>query len=405
MSAERVAVGIGLAVGLATIATACGAVLGIQDPIPVGADASSDTAPSADVMHPDSAPADSHLGDLVSVDVPAYETGPCPPVTPDSTKTIFVSTGGGNDVPTCGSEQSPCATIQTGVMRASTVGRPNVYVDRGTYVESVSLASGVTVQGGWDDVGGIWTRNCNPTATVIQAASSNVTITADTLGGTATIDTLTVLSKDPALVGSGESLYGIMAIDATTTLNVNVVLVAIGKGGDGSAGGTGTDGTGGGGGCTPSDGVNGAAGSNGAGAVAGTLSRSGYTSAAGTDGTNGTGGDNGVAASSGTCVACGTCAIDPMTGLCGFTPDGTQSCGTLGPSGCAGSGATGGGGGTGGGSSVALFAWDAHVTLTGGSLQSGDGGAGGNGGSGGNGGAGGAGGAAAPAARAPRAAT
>jgi hypothetical protein len=69
----------------------------------------------------------------------------------------------------------------------------------------------------------------------------------------------------------------------------------------------------------------------------------------------------------------------------------STSCGSAGASGCGGQPGQGGQGGQGGGSSVALYVWDAKVTMIGGALRAGNGGTGGAGGPGGLGGAGGTG--------------
>ncbi len=391
MPGERVAVGVCLAVGVAGGATACSAVLGIQDPIPVGFF----DGGLFDVVVTDSTrPSDGAGGGDVTVDVPPYETGPCPPMSPDPTQSIFVATGVGSDSADCGSPMAPCQTVQVGVNRARTVGRPLVYLNRGVYSESVMLAAGVTIQGGWDDFGGNWTKNCDPTAAVVQAPpTSNVTFTADTLGGTAALDTLTVLSKGASDVGAGESIFGIMALNASTTLNLATVLVRVVDGGSGAVGTTGPDGTPGPvGGCSPSGtGSNGTQGPPGSGALVGTFSAQGYASNPGGPGTSGGGGDNGPLGFNNGCSSCGSCGLD-MTGTCVFTPDGSSTCSYGGLGGCGGGGGTGGGGGGGGGSSLALFAWDATVNATGGTLQSGNGGAGGDGGFGGASGPGGPGG-------------
>ena len=45
---------------------------------------------------------------------------------------------------------TPCQTISFGIARATTAGRPHVYVQAGTYNEVVVLANGVSVYGGYD---------------------------------------------------------------------------------------------------------------------------------------------------------------------------------------------------------------------------------------------------------------
>ncbi|MBC8067557.1 MAG: hypothetical protein IAG13_04415, partial [Deltaproteobacteria bacterium] len=62
---------------------------------------------------------------------------------------VFVAGGGANSVG-CGTFQSPCQTISFGVVRAVQTGKPNVYVQTGTYNEVIVLLNGISVWGGYD---------------------------------------------------------------------------------------------------------------------------------------------------------------------------------------------------------------------------------------------------------------
>ena len=56
----------------------------------------------------------------------------------------------GSDTPTCGAVATPCLTIQQGIDRAAADGASCVQVRAGVYPETLHLASGVDVLGGFD---------------------------------------------------------------------------------------------------------------------------------------------------------------------------------------------------------------------------------------------------------------
>jgi hypothetical protein len=304
---------------------------------------------------------------------------------------IFVAHGPvGNDRGDCGDRANPCASVQFGINRATTIaGKTIVYVASGEYEESLKLAAGITVDGGWEIFNGTWARNCTatPNAAVIIRAPENadVTVLAEH-EGQATIHLLTLRSKPTAL--PGETLYGVIARGATTNLRLEEVSLVVASGGDGNDGTGGPLGTPGSGGCPANDGGFGAPSTNsGAGADAGFFTEAGYVALpAVTIGGNGTGGLAGTAGTDGGCRTCfATCANGGIA--CSTTP-GPSSCGTPGQAGCAGAGGIGGQPGGGGGSSVGVFAVGAKVVLLGAGIQVGSGGAGGSGGLGGDGGSG-----------------
>lgn len=373
-----------------TLAFACGTQeVTIPDPVrpeggTVGDSATDRTVPDGSIAD---APAD------VPVDVV------CPEVLPDDATGVYVGPAGVNDV-ACGTRAAPCKTVAVGITHAVAASRPKVYVSRGTYVERVALAAGVEIVGGWDVPAGStkWKRACvTPEEIVVlrAPAGQNTTVDALDLGGEARLSLVRIESKTAAQVTPGESLYGVVAVGATTTLVLTDVHVEISAAGPGASAPKGGTGAAGGASCPAGTGLAGTPGGQGAGASIGDFDISGYQPDVAASGTLGAAGANGTAGGAGTCVVCGTCGLFP---LCDFIPDPGKTCGKDGLSGCGGGPGVPGGPATGGGSSIGVYAWDATVTINGGKIKSGDAGNGGSGGAGGNGGAATAGAAGAPAA-------
>lgn len=329
-------------------------------------------------------------GVIVDTGVDVDQRDACTLAQPNPNVGVFASPGGQSSA--CGSAAIPCNSIQTAINLAQSSGKSIVYVDHGTYTESLTLVSGIQIQGGWLDVGGSWSRQCGPTnaaGTVVKAPSNaNKTIVASSVTGV-TIDTLTVASKDAASVGTSESIYGIFSTSSNLAL-VNVVVSVVGAGA-GQTGGGGGSGSSGGTGCSVGDGVGGAAGGGGA-VATGTFGPSGYSPGNGGTGGAGMTGHNGTASSPAfTCVNGVQCVENFASDGCQDPLPVTQSCGTAGTSGCGGQPGTGSSGGTGGGSSVAVYVWGGSVTSAQGAFDSGSGGNGGSAGSPGGGGSGGTG--------------
>jgi hypothetical protein len=312
-------------------------------------------------------------------DADATTTGdasaPCVEAVVDASNAICVSPAG-TDNPNCGSDMQPCLSIAKGLERAELVGRRLVYLDTGTYAESVSLLAGLTLKGGWNNVGGAWSNQCKPTrsSSAVIASPTPIGVLAEYLGD-ATLDTLTVRTKPNA--APGESTYGVFARGAQTRLaltGVEVVAAAAGSGASGNAGTTPEARTGT---CAVGSGLNGAAAPVALGGATGTFSAAGYTPGDGPMGESGMAGENGVAPA-GECIECVTqCALSLGTCVPTMT---AQVCPMWGGSGCGGSPGTGGEGGRGGGSSIAVFISEATVRIDAGRLEAGTAGAGGKGG-------------------------
>ena len=282
---------------------------------------------------------------------------------------VFVSQSG-NDTATCGTEASPCLTVQNGITRAAALSFANVFVAEGTYNESLALigVGGITVRGGlttaWEAVDGPEANQ----VVVIEATTSSQTVTATNLTSPVTLSTMTIRSK--ASVDPGESLYGVFVANnpASATLELDDVVVIVANAGNGAAGTPGAPGTGQPAMCGASA-NNGATGATGP-ETAGAFSASGYVPGGGAPGASGNPGAAGSTGTS-TCQTCGSCG-----GLCGFQPATSganqKSCGVAGTGGCGGNGGGGGGGGAGGGSSIGVYAWNAGVVAKAGSITAGN---------------------------------
>lgn len=309
---------------------------------------------------------------------------------------VYVLQGGSTIVSACGTKGDPCGTLAVGVEVANANRAKAIYIGPGTYAESLTIPSGVSVEGGFSVSGSTWTPLCDNITTKLAPDAATVVDAENVLN--AAVRFLTIVTKphgDP-----GESLFAVRVNQSTLTLeNLNVVAELAGPGTAGSNA-QGTDTT-----DTSCNGAGaGAAGDAGAPGAAGSFADDGYQAGAGggagTSGARGAGGAYSAPACNNACVS--TCTFnayatddsgvpiddagnevtDGATGECDMTT--TQVCGgDVAPT-CGGAGGLGGAGGTGGAASAAVFAIGAQTNLTivGGSLASAGGGLGGPGGSG-----------------------
>jgi hypothetical protein len=352
---------------------------------------------------------------------------------------VFVAKSGNDSNP--GTQAAPKASISAALITAVGNGRPYVFVQAGTYNESINLPSNVSLYGGFDAA---WQRSPANITTIAGAASGAVN--AVSLGGTTIVDGFTVTTSagtpdvmavrvinspnvilrfntiqpgTPAVAANG--LSGATGANGGQGQNGANGGSATSAGGGGGAGGISTCGRGGGGGGI--GGWNSSSGTSGAFGVGNTVGGTGGTSGGCTSpaGSRGGTGGNGSSGGIGSSGAGGA----PSTVVAGtwFTPSGASGgTGVFGNSGggggggggglasavcmadrggggggggAAGCGGTGGQGGHAGGSSFAVFSignvgmFGNTVVQTAGT-DGGSGGPGGGGGSGGSGGAGGA---------------
>ncbi len=369
------------------LALACASVLGVEDGVldPLVGEAG---APDTSVDGPGPP-----LRDTGGPDVPVVlvDSGPdCAKETADDVRGIFVSAAGLTSA-NCGSKLQPCATLALGLTRAKAVpGVTTLYVDSGTYAETLDLtgAGGLLVQGGWDDVGGTWRRQCTGTRTqsVKIVGQGGVGVRASSTTGQVTLDTLSIEVGLTGVNGS-QSLYGVLATGATTWVRLADVAITVGNagsGGSGAPGGGGADGAN----CNGTGGADGAGGTSAGPAGGGSFGSAGYSAPSGGNGT--TGGGPGAGTGGGGAPAPVTCIS-----ACALA-DGGAACeqstmprsGANGSPGCGGEGGGPGGGAAPGGSAFAVYAWDSQVNLVRGAAAAGNAGAGGSGGRGGAGGLG-----------------
>ncbi len=294
----------------------------------------------------------------------------CDGIDGDASRAVFVSPRGNDGNP--GTREMPKLTMAAAITTARMMSK-SVYAAMGLYMESVTLQSGVSVYGGYDDMRG-WARSRANTTTI---RGSTTAVTATGLTAPTELQLLSIASA--AGVGDGVSSYGVRVINTSALLTIRACTITSGNGssgangsngatgaagGNGSGGGTPDAGGGGGSSCSASGG-NGGAGRNGlnsgyaggpggqtsggatggSGGAGGTLGRCTLTSSSpgsaapspgssggATNGTNGSAGLNGRAA-----AAVGT--------INGATGDYTAPDGTNGSSGQHGGGGGGGGGG------------------------------------------------------------
>lgn len=340
-----------------------------------------------------------------------------------------------------GSMAAPVHTIAEGILLASQQPPSEVVVRSGVYQESIALASGVSVYGGFDES---WNPSDSLT-TEIRGGIPAVIIA--NISAPTTLARFTVRSADA--VGPGESAIAI-AIDQATAVTLRQVTVSPGAGAAGINGVDGVHGAdaapGGRGapGCEDSGGIfcdscgvppAGATGGSPCGRIGGRGGSAGKSNGAGGAGSSGTGSSgapggggiggglgNGIAGTSGNNGAHGASApggadVGSFVGVVyqpafgGNATDGVDGDGGGGgggggggTAGCDSYGSSGGGGGgggchgtastsgTGGGGSFGVVAFDSSVILDASTVTSGNGGAGGAAGIAGLGGRGGKGG-------------
>ncbi len=363
-----------------------------------------------------------------AVDTPdmAFEDTNCDGIDGDLAKAVFVAPTGSDS--NSGTLASPKKTIKAAIIAAAAASK-DVYVDGGTYLESVSLVSGVSIYGGY--VPGTGARSAD-TPTIVRGAPAALASGAERV----TLQLLT-LEGQPDADGNA---YGLRAISASGTrsrllldhVTARGLAAAAGTAGTGGSqgasgylgfGANGSGCNGGGGGTGGPGGNGGAAGNSGNGSgylggpgTAGTSvggaagGLRGRDTAYGNGGTGGAGDPGGTGANNPAHPAYDLATwVRPVGALGGNGGAGAGGGGGIGGSGASsgfydfcggagGGGGVGGGGGTAGsggqagGGSFGAYLFDSSVVASGSQFVAGTGGAGGNGGTGGDGGSGGSGG-------------
>ena len=159
--------------------------------------------------------------------------GNCDGIVGNAGNAIFVDGAGGNDA-NPGTMLSPMRTVQAGIGAASAVGR-DVYVSLGSYAESVTLADGVSVFGGYDAAAG-WSRSAVNITTVASPTATGISAT--NLARPTEVQSLAVVASDAVGrdgSGDGQSSVGILAVNAAG-LAITGCSVSAGAGAPGNEG-------------------------------------------------------------------------------------------------------------------------------------------------------------------------
>lgn len=294
----------------------------------------------------------------------AFIDANCDGIDGDIAAAVFVSPTGNDANP--GTKALPVKSINVAIGLAGSLAKTQVYVDKGSYSGTVTLANGISLYGAYNSTAG-WSRNA---VNISQISTGTVTggvvrgVTGSAITSPTVIDWLKVLTASTAT--AGVSNYGVYcsSCPSLTIKNCNITAGSGGPGSSGSPGGIG------GGGLTGINGGGGSCDSNvsAPGGVGGTsaCSRSG-----------GNGGNGFYGANNG---GSGFPGVGPTAGGNGGPWGDPGLAGNTGVNGA--TGATGASGFGGGGGSVLGGFWQGSVGTDGGTGNPGNGGGGGGGGGG-----------------------
>lgn len=387
-----------------------------------------------------------HLSDLDVPDADAIDAN-CDGIDGVISHSIFVSTpaNGGRDLSGNGTMESPYSTIQKAILMASSCSDTpcDVLVSNGQYTQTIYLASGISVYGGYDS--DTWEHNVSIQSTI--QGTERVAVIATDITEPTTLQGFEIFGKD--YTGSGQSTYTIWVNNSQDEkLTVEYSLIHGGIGGKGIAGAAGDNGATGSKGADSSGSSGGSKGTATCSANGGNGGSSydcgGHDGYAGSAGEDNTGGGGGGPQGSSKCGGCddsagnGTKGTDGLSGEGGSAGDtasdgigsftdgfwensfsgsgsrgkhgcggggggsggtdedplicvfwsGTEKGGGGGGGGAGGCGGLGGSGGGPGGGSFAIVLVDSTMKITDSTIFLGQGGEGGDGGKGGDGGAG-----------------
>jgi hypothetical protein len=146
---------------------------------------------------------------------------------------VYVSTGQGDDTSGTGSRQSPLKTIAVAIQKAQVNAVPSVCLSGEVYNEAVTMVSGISVYGGFDqnDAGLKFRRSANVTTTV---NAPGVVFDAPQIDQETHIEGITIKATAPALAGA--SAYGVRLGGGSGQLFVRNNTIQAAAGSDGDAG-------------------------------------------------------------------------------------------------------------------------------------------------------------------------
>ncbi|HNF98820.1 MAG TPA: DUF1565 domain-containing protein, partial [Pseudomonadota bacterium] len=137
---------------------------------------------------------------------PKFMDTNCDGIDGDASAAIFVATTGKDTNP--GTMASPVLTITKALALAAAQSKTSVYVSKGTYIESVTLKSGISLYGGFDESMG-WQRSA---ANVSRIQWSGTAVSATGISAETHVESLTISALQPL---SGYSTYGVLVANST----------------------------------------------------------------------------------------------------------------------------------------------------------------------------------------------
>ena len=180
--------------GVGVLVVACNLVLGLKDGVlPTPTDAASEVATPGDerpLVLPDASTA-----------VCTADGGGARQVVDDS-DAVFVLPGGSTIVSSCGTKVDPCGTIAVGITVANANRAKALYLGPGTYDETITMQSGLSIEGGFMVQGSTWTALCDNLMTTIAPSTANVVQASGILN--AALGFLTVETKGHGAPGEAE---------------------------------------------------------------------------------------------------------------------------------------------------------------------------------------------------------
>ena len=166
---------------------------------------------------------------------------------------VFVATRGSDTFP--GTMALPFRSIPAAIAAAAASSPiKDVYVAQGLYTGTVSLASGVSLYGGYDDSMKYWGRAQTNVSTI--AGDTNTGLILNGLAASAEVQLFTITAIDGNFFGDPSS-YGIRIANSSGQVTIRACTVTAGNGAPGPNGGggsAGANGNWGGGGTTPNGG-------------------------------------------------------------------------------------------------------------------------------------------------------
>jgi len=142
-----------------------------------------------------------------------------------------------------GAGHHPCLTIAQGTTRAASLTRTRVLIANGIYTESVTLANGISLLGGY--ASDTWQRDVASTGTLIlgvsSAGSHDRTVVATNITAPTVFEGFAVFGATNAKLGGNSYAIYVAGSNASLAIQNNVVFG--GRGGPGSDGVIGGDGT------------------------------------------------------------------------------------------------------------------------------------------------------------------